>query len=98
MEIEQLHEKLQRSYLSSYTPFINPHKVDCILDHMEEYHEMVDHEMDLVLYVLEDCVDKLDENQALDCFYIKLKLFFGESLFSMEELDEITSVGLDSDE
>ena len=40
MEIEKLHEKLQRSYLPSYTPLFHPHKVDCILHNMEEYHEM----------------------------------------------------------
>ena len=32
MVIEQLHEKLQRSYLPSYTPFIHIHKDDCILE------------------------------------------------------------------
>ena len=86
MEIEKLHEKLKRSYLRSYTPFNYPgHKDNCILDHMEKYHVMVNHEMDLVLHVLEECVDKLDKNQALDIFHRKLELFYGESLFSMEE-------------
>ena len=60
MEIEQLHEKLQRSHLPSYTPFNHLHKVDCILEHMEESHEMVDHEMHLVLHVLENCAKKPD--------------------------------------
>ena len=32
MEIGKLHEKLQISYLSSYTPFNHIHKVDCILE------------------------------------------------------------------
>ena len=68
MEIEKLGEKLQRSYLPSYTPNNHIHKDDCILDHIEESHEMVDHEMHLVLHVLEDCVDKIEENQALDIF------------------------------
>ena len=65
MEIEKLHEKLQRSHLPSCIPFIHPHKAHYIIDHMEEPHEMVDHEMHLVLHVLEDFADKLDENQAL---------------------------------
>ena len=68
MEIEQLHEKLQRSYLPSYTPFSYVHKADFILEQMEESHDMVDHEMHLVLQVLEDGADKFDENQALGLF------------------------------
>ena len=52
MEIEQLHEKLQRSHLPSYSPFNHIHKADCSLEHMEESHDMVDHEMQLVLHVL----------------------------------------------
>ena len=60
---------------------------------MEESHEMVDHEIHLVLHVLEDCANKFEENQALDLFQRKLKLFSGEGLFSMEEIDEFTSVG-----
>ena len=55
MKIGQLHKKLQRSYLPSNTPFNHLHKVDCILYHMEESHDMVDYEMHLVLHVLEDC-------------------------------------------
>ena len=80
------------------TPFNHPHKADCILDHMEKYHELLDHEMHLVLNVLEDRADKLDENQALDLFYRKLELFAREILFSMEDSDEITLVGSTSDE
>ena len=98
MAIEKLHEKLQRSYLPSYTPLFHPHEVDCILNDMEEYHEMVYHEMDLVLHVLEDYADKLDENQALDLFQRKIEFFSGESLFSMEESNELTLVGSNSDE
>ena len=93
MEIEQLQEKFQRSHLPSYTPFSHIHKADCILEHMEESHEMVDHEMHLVLHVLENCVDKPDQNQALDLFHRKLELFSKESLFSMEEAHEFTSIG-----
>ena len=47
MDIEKLHEKLQRSYLPSYTPFNQIHKDYFILDHMEESHEMVDREIHL---------------------------------------------------
>ena len=65
---------------------------------MKECHDMVDHEMHLVFHVLEDCADKIDENQALDLFQRKLELFSGESLFSMEESNEITLVVLTSDE
>ena len=65
MEIEKFQEKLQRSHLPSYTPFIHIHKY---LEHMKESHEMVGHEMHLVLYVLEDCAYKFEENQALDKF------------------------------
>ena len=54
--------------------------------------------MHLFLHVLEDCVDKLEENQALNIFQRKLELFSVESFFSMEELDEPTLVGLASDE
>ena len=54
--------------------------------------------MHLVLHVLEDFADKLDENQELEHFHGKLKLFSGESIFSMEDLDEITLVGSTSDE
>ena len=72
MDIEKLHEKFQRSYLPSYTPFNHPHNNDCILDHMEEYHEMVDHDMHLVLQVLVDGAYKLDGKQALDIFHRKL--------------------------
>ena len=63
MEIEKLHEKLQISYLPSYTPLNHLHKVDCILEQMEESHEM-----HLGLQVREDRVDKFDENQALGLF------------------------------
>ena len=59
---------------------------------------MVDHEMHFVFHVLEDCVDKIDENQELDLSQIKLELFSGESLFSIEELDELTLVGPANDE
>ena len=89
MEIEQLHDKLQRSYLPSYTPFNHLYKDDCILDHMEESHEM-----HLVLHVLEDGAYKLDGNQALDIF----QLFLGECLFSMEDSDDITLSGSTIDE
>ena len=58
---------------------------------------MVDHEMHLVLHVLKNCADKLEENQALDLFQRKLKLFSEESLISMEESDEPTLVGSASD-
>ena len=50
------------------------------------------HEMHLLLHVLEDHADNLEENQALDLFQRKLELFFGESLFSVEESDEIILV------
>ena len=66
MEIEQLHEKLQRSHLPSYTPFKHLHKADYILEHMKEYHEM-----HLVFHVLENYVDKLDQTQELDLFQRK---------------------------
>ena len=65
---------------------------------MEESHEIVDHEMHLVLHVLEDCADKLDENQALGLFQRKLELFSIDSLFSMEELDELTLARSSNDE
>ena len=94
----ELLEKLQISYLPSYTPFNHIEKDDCILDHMEESHEMVDHGMHLVFHVLEDCAYKLDENQALDISQRKNELFSRESLFSMEESNEITLVVLTSDE
>ena len=58
MEIEQLHDKLQRSHLPSYTRFNHLHKADCILENMEESHEIVDHEMHLVLHVIGDYADK----------------------------------------
>ena len=98
MEIEQLHEELQIFHLPSYTPFIHLHKDYWILDHMEEYHEMVDHEMHSVLHVLEDYANNLDENQALDLSQRKLELFYRESLLSMEEWDELTLVGSSIDE
>ena len=85
MEIEKLHEELEIFHLPSYTPFNHIHNNDCIHDHMEEYHDMVDHEMHLFLHVLKDCTDKLEENQALHLFHRKLELFYGESIFSMEE-------------
>ena len=68
IEIDQLHEKLKRSHLPSYTPFSHLHKADCSIEHMEESHEMVDHEMHLVFHVLENCADKPDQNQELDLF------------------------------
>ena len=46
---------------------------------------MVDHEMHLVLQVLEDGVDKFDENQALGLFQKKMELFYRKNLFPMEE-------------
>ena len=98
MDIKKVDEKFQISYLPSYTPFRHPHNIACILDHIEESHEMVDHEMHVVLHVLQDYVDKLEENQALDLFQRKMELFSGESLFSMEESDELTLVGSASDE
>ena len=54
---------------------------------------MVDHEMHLFLHAIENCANNLDQNQALDLFQRKLELFSGESLFSMEETHELTSVG-----
>ena len=75
MEIEQFQEKLQRSHLPSYTPFNHLHKDDCSLEHMEESHDMVDHDMHLFLHVLENCANKPDQNQALDLFQRKLELF-----------------------
>ena len=75
MEIKQLHEKLQRSHLPSYISFRHPHKADCIIDHMEEPREMVDHDMHSVLHVLEDCANKLNENQSLDISQRKFELF-----------------------
>ena len=59
---------------------------------------MVDHEMHSVSHVLEDCADKLDGNQSLDLSQRKIELFSRESLFSMEELDELTLVRSTSDE
>ena len=59
MEIEKLHEKLQRYNLPSYTPFNHIHTDDCILEHMEESHEM-----HLVFHVLENSGDKPDQNQV----------------------------------
>ena len=57
---------------------------------------MVDHDMHLVLHVLEDYAYRLDENQALDLS--QSELFSRESLFSMEELDDLTIVGSTNDE
>ena len=74
--VDNSYVRLKISYMPSYTPFIHPHKNDFTLDHMEECHEMLDHEMHLVFHVLEDCIDKLDENQAPDLFQRKLELFF----------------------
>ena len=59
---------------------------------------MVDHDTHSFLHVLEECAYKIDENQTLDLSQRKLELFFGESFFSMEELDEITLVGPNNDE
>ena len=63
MDIKKVDEKFQISYLPSYTLLKHPHKVDCILDHMEESHEM-----HLVLHVLENCAYNPDQNQALVLF------------------------------
>ena len=68
MDIEKLLKKLQRSHLPNYTPSNHLRKADCILEHMEEYHEMVDHEMHLVFHVLENCADKPDQIEALELF------------------------------
>ena len=38
--------------------------VYCILDYMEEPHEMVDHEVSSISYVLEETMDELDDIQA----------------------------------
>ena len=57
MEIEKVQEKLQISHLPSYTPFNHLHKVDYILENMEEYHEM-----HLVLHVIENCANNPDQN------------------------------------
>ena len=83
MDIEQLHEKLQRSHLTSYTPFNHLHKDYCTLEHMEESHEMVDHDIHLVFHVLKDCADKLDENQALELSQRKLELLSRENILSL---------------
>ena len=56
------------------------------------------HEMHSVFHALEDCANKLDENQALDLSQRKLELFSGESLLSMEVSDDLTLVGSSSDE
>ena len=47
---------------------------------MEDTHSMVDHEMNLFFHVLEECADRIEENQALDLFQRKLEFFYGESL------------------
>ena len=88
MDIEQIHENFQRSHLPSYTPSKHLHKANYILEHTKEYHEM-----HLVFHVLENFSNKHDQNQALNLFHRKLELFSGESLFSMEETHELTSVG-----
>ena len=41
-----------------------------------------------MFFVLEDCADKFDENQALGIFQKKLQLFSGKNLFPMGESDE----------
>ena len=46
------------------------------------------HEVHSYFFVLEDCTDKFDENQALGLFQKKLELFSGKNLFSMGESDE----------
>ena len=65
MGIEKLHEKLQRYYLPSYTPFNHIHKDDCIIEKGEESHEMVDHEMHLDLQVLVKRNEEENIGQAL---------------------------------
>ena len=85
MDIEKFHERLQRLHLPSYTPVNHPHKVDYILDYIKEPHDMVDHEVHSFFHVLEEYVDNLDDNKALDLSQRKLELFPGYILFYMEE-------------
>ena len=88
MEIEQLHEKLQRSYLPSYTPFSHSHKADCILEKREESHEMVDHEMHLELQVLMKRYEEENIGQALIEVEEKDEVFF-----STRKMDDHTPYG-----
>jgi len=46
------------------------------------------HEVNSIFFVLEDCVDNFDENQALGLFQKKLELFPRKSLFPMGGSDE----------
>ena len=67
--------------------------VDFILYYMEEPHEMVDHEVCCILYVLEENRDELDEIQAHINCKRKTELPHGVSPLSIEESEEILSVG-----
>ena len=67
MEIEQLHEKVQRSHLASYTPFDHLHKVDCILEEKEESHEMhLDLQVLVKSYEEENIGQALSEDERKD--------------------------------
>ena len=44
MEIEKLHQELQRSYIPSYTSVIPSHMVDFIIGSKEGPHVMLEHE------------------------------------------------------
>ena len=78
MEIEKLHEKLQRYYLPSYTPFSHIHKADCILEQREESHEM-----HLDLQVLMKSYE--EENIGQAPIEVEGK---DEVLFSTKEMDD----------
>ena len=45
-------------------------------------------EVHSIFFVLEDCTNKFDENQALGLFQKNQELFFEKNLFTMGELDE----------
>ena len=65
---------------------------------MDEPHERMDHEEHSIRYVLEECAEQFDENQALDFFPWKLELFLEDNHSPMEEWDQRTQFGLENNE
>ena len=89
MKIEQFQQEWKELTKSSIFPESHPFLVNGTTNSMEEPREWVHNEENSIWYVLEECSEQFDENQALNFFPNKLELFLHDSHSPIEEWDEI---------
>ena len=68
IQIEQLHEKLERSHSPSYIYASPSHMVDCIHGSKEDPHVMIEHEVHFYFQFLGEDIVKKNKDQALSLF------------------------------